>query len=169
MDVLFKTIHGSHLYGLNHVDSDLDYFVVVDKMKTRRAKYATQEIVDGVDSVVVDFGTFVNGCVRGVPQYLEACFSEKAEVDRISAWRTGFRAGSDETWDRYLRTIKSFALQDDYKHKRHSLRLALNLLWLRDHGRFEPTLTTRQKAMLARWAEGTCEEVYDTALAIAWA
>lgn len=164
MRVLYKTIMGSRLYGTFHDNSDYDYFTVVDRVKTRRAKFAKQTIVDGVDSVVVDFGTFTNLIQKGVPQSLEACFSQQAIYDDISAWRHSVRASSS-TWDRYLRTIKSLS-DGDFKHRRHALRLAINLWDLRRYGVFNPTLTTTQIACINEWAKS--ENVLELAEDIAW-
>lgn len=169
MDVLFKTIHGSRLYGLAKSDSDYDYFTVVDKVKNRRAKYSRQTIVDGIDTNLVDFGTFTDGCAKGVPQYLEAAFSTMAEIDEISEWRNSLYVGTG-AWDRYMRTIKSFALseKDQYKRKRHALRLALNFKDMRRTGRFNPTLRQGKIGYISILAEKPAEEVYKDALAIAW-
>lgn len=171
-NVLFKTVHGSRLYGLSHADSDYDYYTVVEKVKNRKATYSTHTIVDEVDSVVVDIGTWVEFCKKGVPQALEAMFAQKPHVqtDRIADLRNGFSidAPNGEILDRYLRTIKSFALQDDFKHKRHSLRLALNMNSLREYGRFNPTLSRLQVALINSLAELPSEHVYNDALALAW-
>lgn len=169
--VLFKTIHGSRLYGLSHENSDYDFYTVVDKVKTAKAKYSTHKIVDNEDSVVVDFGTWVNFCTRGVPQALEAMFATDPFVqkDKVADFRAGFRVGTDEVLDRYLRTIKSFALQDDFKHKRHALRLALNMRSLREHGRFNPTLDRVSAELVNSLAKLPAEHVYNDALALAWA
>lgn len=168
MNILFKTVHGSRLYGLSHDDSDYDYYTVVDRVVKRKASYSTQTIGDGVDSVVVDFGTWVNLCTKGVPQALEAMFSSKAEVDKISHLRAGFRVGSDQVYDRYTRTIKSFAMQDDFKHKRHSLRLALNLRDIRQYGRFNPTLSPVDVEMINSIATLSADAVLNDAVKIAW-
>lgn len=167
MKVLFKTVHGSHLYGLNHADSDNDYFTVVDKVKTAKARYAKQSIVDGVDSTVVDFGTWIDGCRKGVPQYLEAMFSTKALHDEIGPFRAGFRVGT-EVFDTYYRTIKSFALSEGYKTKRHALRLALNLDEMGRTGRFNPTLTEEQKCRVNEYAGKGNNDVHGLALCWAW-
>lgn len=170
-NVLFRTQHGSRLYGLSHADSDHDYYTVVEKVKTKKAHFSTHKIVDELDSVVVDFGTWVDYCAKGVPQALEAMFASgpAVEVDRIEAFRTGFRVGTDEVLDRYLRTIKSFALQDDFKHKRHALRLALNMKEIRTRGRFNPTLDRVQIALINSLADKLSpENVYTDALALAW-
>lgn len=165
--MLFKTIHGSHLYGLAHEHSDLDFFTVVYKVKTNKKKYARQSIVDGVDTTTLDLGTWLHYCEMGVPQALEAMFSQKAVYDDLGPLRTQYRAGT-QTWSRYLRTIKSFAMEDDFKHKRHALRLALNLHDLMRTGRFNPTLTGEQVVKINQIATHSAAFVYDYALDIAW-
>ena len=170
MEVLFKTVHGSRLYGLAHAGSDEDFYTVVSKVKTARAKYAKQSIVDGVDSVVVDFGTWLYQCEAGVPQALEAMFSYmQIGEDKLKDFRRGFRAGT-QTWERYLRTIKSFALDEDnnYKKKRHALRLAWNLNELAKYGRFNPTLSEYDIKNINSLALLPPEDVYETALWAAW-
>jgi len=173
MEVLFKTIHGSRLYGLAHENSDEDFYTVVSKVKTVKAKYARQTIHDGVDSMVVDFGTWLGQCQAGVPQALEAMFSQMPLEDKIGAFRAGYVAGT-QTWERYLRTIKSFALNDEedekfhFKKKRHALRLACNFQDMRRWGRFNPTLVQDDVDAINESAKMDSEEVYKLALGIAW-
>lgn len=169
MEILFKTPHGSRLYGLHHENSDYDFYTVVDKVKTVKAKYAKQTIVDGVDSMVVDFGTWLGQCQAGVPQALEAMFSEQPLEDKIAAFRQGYVAGT-RTWERYLRTIKSFALDEDneFKKKRHALRLACNFQDMRRWGRFNPTLIEDDIEAINDSAKSDPQQVYDLALGIAW-
>jgi hypothetical protein len=169
MDVLFKTVHGSRLYGLNHAGSDEDYYTVVSKVKTNKAKYAKQSIVDGVDSMTMDIGTWLRYCEMGVPQALEAMFSQMAIVDHIGPLRAQYHVGTG-VYERYLRTIKSFALnnEDSYKKKRHALRLAYNMQEMRAIGRFNPTLTPTQRAVCNLAANRSGQYVYDLALRIAW-
>ena len=169
MEVLFKTVHGSRLYGLAHENSDHDFYTVVSKVKTAKAKYAKQSIIDGVDSTVVDFGTWLHQCEIGVPQALEAMFSEQALVDKIEPFRLGYRTGS-QCWDRYLRTIKSFALDEEnnFKKKRHALRLAWNFNVMRRYGRFNPTLTEQDVVVINEYAKLEPEEVYNMCKHIAW-
>lgn len=140
--VLFQTVHGSHLYGTNHSGSDYDLYTVVDRMPKQRAKYAKQTIVDGVDSTVVDFGTWIGMCQRGVPQALEAMFSTKATYDDLSPFRAGFRVDGYAVAERYLKTMKAFIYDDtgSLKKKKHAMRLALNLNHIGIYGRFNPTL-----------------------------
>lgn len=169
MEVLFRTVHGSRLYGLHHAGSDYDYYTVVSKVKTARAKYAKQSIVDGVDSVVVDFGTWIGQCQLGVPQALEAMFSDQIIIDKIGPFRHNFYVGT-QCWDRYLRTIKSFALDEEnsFKKKRHALRLACNFQDLRRWGRFNPQLVMDDVDAINDSAKNDPQQVYDLALGIAW-
>lgn len=139
MTVLFKTIHGSRLYGLHHDASDHDYYTVVTKLPQQRARYARQHIGPDGDSVTVDIGTWLMQCEKGVPQALEAMFSRQPIVDNIEALRAGYRVGTG-VLDTYLRTIDSFARANDAKRRRHAVRLAINCAQLRACGRMDPTL-----------------------------
>jgi predicted nucleotidyltransferase len=144
--MLFKTIHGSNLYGLAHEGSDLDYYVVTETRRNRRPSYARQTIVDGVDTTTVDFGTWMNMCQSGVPQALEAMFSTRPvyEGAGIKEFRRAFVMGSSAR-DKYYRTIDNFLEDaDNFKKKRHAVRLSLNLRDGMKYGRFNPTLTKRQ-------------------------
>lgn len=168
METLFKTVHGSRLYGLNHEASDDDFYTVVSKVKNAKATYSTHKIVGSEDSVVVDFGTWLGQCSKGVPQALEAMFSTMPLVDKIEPLRLGYRVGT-EVFDTYLRTIKSFALTDgDFKKKRHSLRLAFNMRDIREYGRFNPTLDKQKIEIVNGLATLPDIYVYDWAKRIAW-
>lgn len=167
MDVLYKTVAGSKLYGLSHENSDDDFYTVVSKVKTAKATYSKQRIDGNEDSVVVDFGTWLGMCRKGVPQALEAMFSTMAIVDDIAEFRQGFRVGT-EVYDTYLRTIKSFAFSGEFKKRRHSLRLGFNLKDIREYGRFDPTLNVRQIQIVNGLATLPEEYVYDWAKKIAW-
>ena len=176
-EVLFKTVHGSRLYGLSHADSDEDFYTVVTKVQTdtrfnrqTRARYAKQKISGSEDSFVVDFGTWVEMCRSGVPQALEAMFSNMTVGDdRIADFRRNFRTGT-EVYARYFRTIKSFALTEDdgIKKRRHALRLALNLRDMARTGRFNPTLSPEDAEFVTLYASKSHEEVYGLAKCIAW-
>lgn len=164
--VLFKTVHGSHLYGLAHEHSDNDYYTVLDKVKTAKARYAKQKIVDGEDSMVVDFGTWMQMCVNGVPQALEAMFSNSPLVDNISHFRRAFYV-STGAQERYLRTITNFCMTQDPKRKRHGLRLALNMYDFTRYGRFNPTLSPNEVDYVTEQAKKDCDSVYAIAMNIA--
>lgn len=176
-EVLFKTIHGSRLYGLNHANSDEDFYTVVTKTpvdnrwgRQTRSRYAKQTIVGDEDSMVVDFGTWVDMCKSGVPQALEAMFSTKViGDDRIADFRASFRAGS-QCHEKYLQTIKSFALNEDEgtKKRRHALRLALNLRQMAETGRFNPTLSAEDAKWITTMSTKSHSDVYGLALVTAW-
>lgn len=167
MKVLYKTVHGSHLYGLAHEHSDNDYYTVLDKVKTGKARYAKQTIIGSEDSMVVDFGTWLESCSKGVPQALEAMFSTMAIEDSIADFRAGYRVGT-EVYGTYMRTIKSFIMTDEFKTKRHGLRLAFNLFDIRDRGMFNPTLNDTQIEIVNELAKLPAEYAYNDALKIAW-
>ena len=146
MTVLLRTVTGSHLYGLAHSGSDLDYYVVVADNPTVRRRYAHQSIVDGVDTTTLDLSTWLHQVEAGVPQACEALMARAPEVDLLPSFRSAFVLGSG-VWARYLQTIKSHAFEDVgtpqhiLKRKRHALRYAWNLREMRETGRFNPTLT----------------------------
>lgn len=165
--VLFKTVHGSRLYGLAREDSDNDYFTLCANRPKVRARYAKQKIEGQEDSLVMDFSTWLQSCEKGVPQALEAMFSTMALVDEIAAFRASYTVGTG-VFDTYFRTIKSFALQEGYKPKRHALRLALNLRQMASTGRFNPTLSPEDAAYVSDMAHKGNEDVYGLAKCIAW-
>lgn len=145
--MLFKTVHGSHLYGTAHENSDKDFYVVIEP--TGKRKYAKQTIVDGIDTTTVDLGTWLRHCQFGVPQALEAMFSPLAIYDGLPALRNSFRAGT-EARRTYARTIKNFIYDHDtFKSRRHALRLSIELHDLLRYGRFNPVM----KSSDARWTE----------------
>jgi hypothetical protein len=141
--ILFRTIHGSHLYGLARPDSDIDYYEVVDSVPTKRAGYCRQTISDGIDVTRIDLGTWIRQCERGTPQALEAMFSRTHEIDHIGPLRAGFRAGGP-VMATYLRTIRSFIEATDPKRTKHAVRLALNAQSIARYGRFDPRLTGQE-------------------------
>jgi hypothetical protein len=167
LDVLFKTPHGSHLYGLAHEGSDRDYYVVVDKVPSARAKYAKQSIIGDEDTMVVDFGTWTMMCTNGVPQALEAMFSEQAIIDRLAPLRQMFVV-STGAYERYLRTITSFTMTQDNKRKRHGVRLALNMNSFAETGRFDPTLNPNEVDFITEYAKKDCDCVYAMSMNIVW-
>lgn len=156
METLFRTIHGSHLYGLATARSDCDYYTVIPNRSRARKRYAKQIIVGDLDTMVIDFSTFRQYCDIGVPQALEALFSPVAEVDFIADFRRGYRIDTAAVVGRYRRTIKSFSLGGDYKRRRHALRLAVNLREAVETGRFNPVLTrhnAEQISIVAGWSD----------------
>ena len=139
--ILLKTIHGSRLYGLDHANSDEDWYSVV-----RDAKRITHKIEGDQDVMVIDYASFMRQCEKGVPQALESMFSQKTVEDSIQSIRAGFVPNYTNAFNVYSRTIRAFARCGDLKHQRHALRLAYNLEDLYHNGRFNPTLDKDQQA-----------------------
>lgn len=137
--LLFKTIHGSHLYGTSHPESDWDFFSVV------RGKMKTKHVIDvDADTTTMSLDSFLLTAGRGNPQSLEAMFSCMASYSEIEALREAFRIDLGQTIETYRRTIKNFC-HGTMKQQRHAFRLAHNLDTLYTTGSFNPRLTESQK------------------------
>lgn len=165
-EVLFKTVHGSRLYNLNHEHSDEDFFTVVANQPKARARYAKQTITGSEDALVMDFSTWLASCTKGVPQALEAMFSNMAVEDTLQAFRADYRVGTT-AFETYLRTMKNFVYSQDYKRKRHGLRLALNMRDIGRAGRFNPTLSDNQRDYVSEVAHKDTDVVYAYCMNIA--
>lgn len=161
MTTILETIHGSHLYGLNHSDSDLDYFRVVDTSRSRAKHKVTEEL----DYVEVPFDRFMENVFNGSHQSCEALFSPVATVDpRYQALFNAIRVTGADAFARYRRTIRAFSY-GTMKQRRHAVRLGFNLRDLRLSGRFNPQLTDDQRTkviVLSQLYSG--ESLYDIAI-----
>lgn len=153
MEILFRTIHGSRLYGTSRVDSDKDYYTVIANRPHPRKHYAKQTIKGKLDETVVDLSTWIAYCDKGVPQALEAMFSPVPEVDLLADFRRAYRIDTAAVVGRYQRTIKSFSLGETVKLRRHALRLALNLREAVRTGRFNPKLSPLYSYFIKEWEE----------------
>lgn len=158
--VLFKTIHGSTLYGLNHSQSDEDYYVVTPTRYVARASRKNnvrQSISGDLDTVFIDFKTFTRLASEGVPQALEAMYSRKSESPFFEDYRTHYFSSDPTVLHTYMRTMKSFSLTEGepktvFKRRRHALRLALNMQEMLYTGRFNPTLKTVEAERITKYA-----------------
>ena len=155
---LLLTVHGSHLYGLSHENSDMDFYRVVAKdpevnsFGHVRKRNALQTVAGGIDDAVFDWKTFAIHAHNGVPQALEAMFSPVATVDVLSAYRAGFHASVQSMSTRYIHAIEKFA-SFEFKRRRHSLRYALNLREaIAQNGRFNPVLSEADALMITEMA-----------------
>jgi hypothetical protein len=151
MDIVFKTQHGSHLYGLAHSNSDEDYYIVVNNRHARRR--AKQSIHDGIDTMLIDLTYWLHLCEEGVPQALEAMFAPAPAVDRLGAFRRAYRCNVAKATRTYRRTIRNFAEAGDFKKSRHALRLWLNLEDIQRYGRFNPLLSEADKEWVTEYAD----------------
>lgn len=111
--VMLETVHGSHLYGLNHAGSDVDtYRVVTDSHKARynrqRRSKTTHKITGDDDVTVVSLSSFLNQCWEGVPQALEAMFSQDATSAMVD-YQKKYRLNTPRFAVTHGRTLKNFA------------------------------------------------------------
>lgn len=156
--ILLRTIHGSHLYGLNNANSDLDYYTVIDYVPEPnvhghvRKRMAFQTVDDEFDQSLSNFKTFAQYAYNGVPQALEAMFSPYATIDVIAAYRRGFRVSVQAMSGKYVHAIEKFSAFD-FKRRRHTLRYALNLQEaIEKDGRFNPVLSPSDAQMITEMA-----------------
>ena len=143
--MLLQTIHGSHLYGFAHANSDVDIFRVINnKPGRKRARYAKQSITDE-DALTCDLSTFMQYSGMGVPQFLEAMYSRVATIDELGlAFRLNFRPDIASATEKYSSTIKALYSKGEEqglpKFIRHGYRLAYNLYELQHGIAFNPTI-----------------------------
>lgn len=128
---LLLTHGGSILYGLNHANSDEDFYrVVKDEFywdaigafpSGQRRRLARQTIINGRDEMTVAFGTFAQFAFDGAPQALESMFSQMATIDHLEEFRNSYYAstGPDSMRENYRRTIHRFSY-GNFKQRRHA-------------------------------------------------
>jgi hypothetical protein len=163
--ILLRTIHGSHLYGLAHADSDRDIYEVFATTRTARKRNIKQTIVNGIDKTSVDMSTFMHMVDECVPQALEALWSPVAEIDNINSFRTQYRVNRAKMKEVYIRTALKFVEVGSFKHKRHALRLILNLGTALEYGKFNPQLSATDLIILnAAGSTETFERVFNSTL-----
>ncbi|MBC9705784.1 MAG: nucleotidyltransferase domain-containing protein [Enterococcus sp.] len=153
-ETLLLTNTGSKLYGLDHAGSDNDTYRIIPTINNGRKRNARQIIKGDEDQITMDFKTFARFAYDGQPQALEAMFSPIATIDRISEFRNSFYAGLnyDAMIGRYRRTATAFA-HGNFKHRRHALRLILNLEEaMRNRGYFNPRLSPENRDMITEMA-----------------
>lgn len=139
--VIFTTVHGSHLYGLAHEGSDKDFYVVYEGADAN----LKQSVESGIDIVRGDIGAFLTRALSGSHQSVEAIFSKQKVYaegmeEKWGAFFDNIRITGGDVFAKYERTIKKFCYGDE-KRRRHAVRLYFNLVDLRRWGRFDPTLT----------------------------
>lgn len=142
---ILVTIHGSHLYGLNHADSDLDFFRVVASRPRARVF-----VRGGFDYVEFGLDQYMENVFNGSHQSVEAMFSPLAYIHpQYRPMFDNIRVTGADAFARYRRTIHSFS-HGDLKKRRHAVRLGFNLASLQETGRFNPvmTLDERYKAVV---------------------
>ena len=139
-EVIFTTIHGSHLYGLATPFSDVDTFTVTTSHNTR----AHQRVRGNDDQTTMGLDTFLEYAYTGSHQSVEALFSPFKvwhSHEYLAPMLDGMRVGGPDVLAKYQRTVTKFAHADDFKRRRHACRLWLNMQALRSDGRFSPRMT----------------------------
>lgn len=145
MQVILQTIHGSRLYGLNHADSDYDFFRVILKGSNKTMHKVTEEM----DYTQMPLDRFLENVFHGSHQSCEALFSPVATIDpKYRPLFEAIRVTGEDAFARYRRTIHAFSY-GTMKQRRHAVRLGFNLSDLRKYGRFNPQLTEDQKTKVA--------------------
>ena len=137
--VAFMTVHGSHLYGLAHENSDNDLMIVYTY--SRPALHLKR----GKDDVIhVGLPNLIEYAQSGAHQFVEGLFSQQ-KIWYNDSWKTfveSYQIPAAQIAEKYERTIKRLCF-DDFKLRRHAVRLWCNLKDLRTEqgGRFNPTLS----------------------------
>lgn len=153
MTLLLRTVHGSTLYGLNHTNSDEDYYEVYS------GKGRARQTIDEIDLLSISYDSFMHQCYKGVPQALEALFSPCKEIDKLSHIKDSINIQNNTVYKTYVRTIRNFWRHDIFKIRRHAVRLSLNLADIIETGRFSPYLSDADKSLVNWLAEtGDLEE-----------
>lgn len=141
-EIIFETVHGSHLYGMATPMSDHDTYVV-----TTSSNRASQKVSGDVDRTTIGWSTFLLYAQTGSHQTVEALFSEEKvwhSQRELEPYLSSMRVVGRSVFEKYTRTIQKFAHADDFKRRRHAIRLWLNLQDLREYGRFNPRMTPAQ-------------------------
>lgn len=152
-EIIFSTIHGSHLYGLANEHSDKDVFYVTTSLRAK-ARHSYNEL--GWDQARVGLDTFLRRIQEGSHQSVEALFSPykqwNPDYDYLRPMLEAYRVTGSEVFAKYERTIKKFCY-GDFKRRRHAVRLAFNLDDLRAEGRFNPVMDPYRRDVAGTWAE----------------
>lgn len=151
-DVIFTTIHGSHLYGFAGPDSDRDTYTVTTSSRRASHRQSGQD-----DNVTIGLDRFLEYAWTGSHQACEALFSPyKVWHSRrfLEPMLDGMRIGGAEVLAKYRRTITKFAHADDFKRRRHACRLWMNMQDLRAYGRFDPVVRQPDIAWMNALATG---------------
>lgn len=142
--LIFETVHGSHLYGLAHSGSDRDTYQVYEGAGTD----LRQSIHEGEDVVRGDLRAFILRAESGSHQSCEALFSPVKMFtpgmrEKWGPYLDALVITGGDVFAKYERTIKKFSY-GDFKRRRHAARLYLDLRDLRRDGRFNPTLNEEE-------------------------
>lgn len=155
MDLMI-TVHGSHLYGLNHAGSDVDTIIIRDSIAQeighKKKKKALVTHGEENDLAIFSLSSMMYLADKGIPRMLEVMFSPVATVDYLREMRLGYHAGEAALIQGYTFSVQSFN-RFQFKRRRHMLREALNLNEaLETNGRFNPRLSEKDAAFISKLA-----------------
>jgi len=152
MSILLKTIVGSRLHGFAGARSDIDMLEVHTEpfynAKTKTFKPELQTMTPNayasLDVTSMTLSHFVERAYEGSHQALDAMFSTKARVDKITELREAFVSGPNII-TAFASAITSTEPMEDIKKRRHAVRFTLNLIDILETGRYNPTLSAEKK------------------------
>lgn len=142
--LLFRTLHGSHLYDLATTASDTDWYEVWSELPEgdRIQHFASDED----DSTRVSLPEFLRTVGLGVPQAIEALFApdRMVQVDEIRFLRSALVPGTASLANFYSRSIRDHScINPTPKRRRHSARLAHDLSMFLERGYIDTTAFSR--------------------------
>ena len=145
-DIIFTSVHGSRLYGLDHEGSDRDSIIVYGDKRKARHKHVGKD-----DTIHIGLADLLDKAFSGAPQFVEAVFSHQKEWTNTD-WRPmfdSFRVPVSAVRAKYMRTIRAFIGTDTQKSRQHAVRLGVALRDLRrNNGWYSPTLTADDVALV---------------------
>ena len=138
MTFILRTVHGSRLYGLAGPNSDEDIFTVYPTGRN------SQKIIGTIDYIDWNLPTFIKNVGEGIPQALEALWSEQAFIaDEYKPWFSKMYPNFISMVDNYSSTMHSSVLQGTAKGNQRAMRMAYNLGEAYEYGKFNPTISER--------------------------
>jgi predicted nucleotidyltransferase len=157
--VILRCLHGSHLYGLAHPESDHDYYEIYDflNQRYRPRKQAKQRIEDDLDEVKISLERFTDICFKGVPQAVEVLFApeeawvvENGWLDISAQIKLELGNHMPVILETYRRTALNFfySKKDPEKKRRHAFRLLLNAKELKASGKMHTRLNGEQVQLI---------------------
>lgn len=144
MNYIFKTIHGSYLYGTNHPGSDLDiYYVIPNDQKPQKQHTRWNKVTNQNEDIIeVRLDDFVKQLEKGSPQAIEAYWSPlktwNNDYPEYRDFLENFRLSLPRIKDTYVRTIKSLSLSGDRKSRLQAVRHTLDYLFMERYGFLDP-------------------------------
>ena len=164
-NIVLLTVHGSHLYGFETEESDVDLYVVVDFIDNNvlNKKFVKQFVVENQGTVfdvnVVGWQRWVGLLNKGRHQACEAFFSPYAYVhSNYAAYCEGFVMPAHVIIESFISVVKSFTVsgfncpknvdvnvfvepvdnERNVKKLRHAARLAKHVKMVYETGTFTP-------------------------------